>query len=155
MRLYKAVITDIPAAAKIDFYDLHTSMDPDVDTPEEWGYQTWGDSDVMVQNPSWKPEGWEEFLHGMAGRGVTWAADLIEDDYQFVWPNISKPYRSITTAKSKARIAEKWGATVTIMTATVSPFEPIEDVRARRQAERDQARIEKLEAQIRKIKGLQ
>lgn len=152
MRLYKAVITDIPDEAKINFYEMNSELRRDEDTPEEWGFPTWDDAGVMVQDPDWKPEGWIEFLQERSAGGQTWATDLLRDDAHFVWPNISKEYRSIGTARNKARVAEKWGATVTIMVAEVSPFEPVEDVRARRKAERDQVRIAKLEAKIRQIK---
>ena len=86
MRLYKAVITDIPAEAKIGFYALHPDLSGD--HPEEWGFHTWDEDELLVQDPDWKPAGWGDLLEDRAKSGTQWAIDLIEDGYTFVWPNL-------------------------------------------------------------------
>lgn len=143
MRLYKAVITDIPEAAKVPFMSVFDFCDGD--TPEDWGFRTWDDAETLVQDPGWKPEGWEEFIDSMAARGdCAWAKDCQSDDYRFFWPKLGGMYRSQSSAKSKAKMAEKWGATVTIMEAEVSEFRPVAEMNARRKHNRDVARARKL-----------
>ena len=148
MRLYKAVITDIPAAAKIRFEQLATNDG----SPEEWGFTTWDEAETLVQDPEWKPEGWIEFIDDRATTDG-WAIDCQRDEYLFFWPKISDAYRSISTAKAKAKLAERWGATVTIFEAEVSPFVPVAEMNALRKRRRDIARIAKLQARIDEIEG--
>lgn len=146
MRLYKAVITDIPAEAKINFYDLYSSLTPEKMSAEEYGYSTWDDAGNMIQDPDWKPEGWEEFLEDRAKSRTQWAIDLIEDGYTFVWPKMGGMYKSRSSAVERARRAERWGATVTIMEAEVSEFIPVEVANARRKVQAMRARADKLNA---------
>ena len=152
MRLYKAVITDIPDEAKINFYEQFKNISAATDSPEEWGYQTWDDAETLIQDPGWKPAGWEEFLDEFAPH-ASWAEDLRTDDCQFVWPNMGGMFQSRSSAVARAKRAERWGATVTIMEAEVGEFIPVAEANARRKARRDQVRVEKLRAKIRAIEG--
>lgn len=154
MRLYKAVITDIPDEAKINFYEQFKNRNAATDSPEEWGYKTWDEDELLVQDPGWKPAGWGDFLEDRAKSGTQWAIDLIEDGYTFVWPNLGDMFKSRSSAVARARRAERWGATVTIMEAEVGEFIPVAEANARRKAKRDQVRIEKLRAKIREIEGV-
>lgn len=151
MRLYKAVITDIPAEAKIHYLDEHPNFTGA--HPEEWGIKTWDEDETMTQASDWKPEGWRDFLEDRAKTGTQWAIDLIADGYTFVWPNMGGMFKSRSSAVERAKRAERWGATVTIMEATVSEFIPVAEANARRKAERDRVRVEKLRAKIREIEG--
>lgn len=148
MRLYKAVISDIPAAAKVPF----ASIVFEDDFPEEWGFKTWDDAETLVQDPQWKPDGWVEFIDDRATTDG-WARDCQRDEYLFFWPNLSGTYRSQSTAKRKAKLAERWGATVEILEAEVSPFIPVTEMNALRKRRRDNVRIAKLQAQIDAIAG--
>lgn len=142
MRLYKAVITDIPAAAKIPFTSTFDFCDGD--TPEDWGFKTWDDAETLVQDPNWKPDGWEAFIDEMAKRGHSWAADCANDSYLFFWPKLGDMYKSRSSARDKAKIAEKWGATVTIFEAEVGEFKPVAEMNAHRKHNRDIARAHKI-----------
>lgn len=143
MRLYKAVITDIPAAAKVPFTSILDFCDGD--TPEDWGFKTWDAAETLVQDPQWKPGGWEAFIDEMAARGdCNWAVDCQKDSYLFFWPKLGGMYQSRSSARDKAKIAEKWGATVTIYEAEVSEFVPVAEANRRRQEERDRVRAQKL-----------
>lgn len=154
MRLYKAVITDIPAEAKVNFFKQFPELSAIEDSPEAWGYRTWDDAESLIQDSSWKPEGWSKFLDEMAARGdCSWAVDLIEEDYEFVWPNMGGMFKSRSAARARAKRAERWGATVTIMEAEVSEFIPVSVANAIRKAKRDQVRINRLKAKIREIEG--
>lgn len=144
MRLYKAVITDIPAEAKIGFYALHPDLSGD--HPEAWGFHTWDEDELLVQDPDWKPAGWGDFLEDRAKSGTQWAIDLIEDGYTFVWPNMGDMFKSRSSAVARARRAERWGATVTIMEAEVDPFIPVAEANARRKIARMRARASELQS---------
>jgi hypothetical protein len=149
MRLYTAVITDIPEEAKIKFSPLYPEALGAY--TENYGYSTWDEAGELIQDPSWKPAGWTEFIDEFAAAGVGWAADCRDDDYTFFWPKISGEYKSQSTAKGKAKLAERWGATVTILEAEVGEFIPVEAANALRKRRRDNARIAKLREQIKAI----
>ena len=73
----------------------------------------------------------------------------VEDYYS---PSESKFFKSRSSVAERVASVEFWGGKARILEAQVSKFVPIEEANARRKAERDQVRIAKLEAQIRKIK---
>lgn len=74
-------------------------------------------------------------------------------DKEYFNPSESKLYRSRSSARDKVKAVERWGGRARILEAEVSEFIPVEEANLRRKRERDQARIEKLEEQIREIKS--
>ncbi|HJX77314.1 hypothetical protein [Glutamicibacter sp.] len=146
MRLYKAVITDIPSEAKVNFWKHFPELSAIDDSPEEWGYSTWDYAETLIQNPDWKPSGWAFFLDDRANSGTQWAVDLIEDDYKFVWPNMGGMFKSRSAARERAKRAERWGATVTIMEAEVSEFVPVAEANARRKIQAMNVRADRLQS---------
>lgn len=148
MRLYKAVITDIPAEAKVNFHEAFPSISTSDDSPEEWGYRTWDDAETLIQDPDWKPELWSNFLDARAKTGTQWAIDLIEDGYTFVWPNMGGMYKSRSSAVNRGKRAERWGATVTIMEAEVSEFVPVAESNARRKIWAMNERADRLQSKV-------
>lgn len=149
MRLYKAVITDIPAEAKVNFWKHFPELSAIDDSPEEWGYSTWDFAETLIQNPDWKPIGWEKFINEMAERGdCQWAVDLAVDSYPFVWPNMGGMFQSRSAARARAKRAERWGATVTIMEAEVSEFVPVAEANARRKIQAMNERADRLQSKV-------
>lgn len=98
-------------------------------------------NDVYCAKQDWKPEGWDE--HCIATWGVL---------RSFFWPSVSKVYRSRSSARAKLEIIERWGGTGRIIVGTAK-FLPEEDLKRAKAFERQQARINKLKAQIAAIQA--
>ncbi|AIX99793.1 hypothetical protein ART_0195 [Arthrobacter sp. PAMC 25486] len=91
---------------------------------------------------SWKPEGWESDPRSTDRDGNT--AD-------FWWPSTSRTYASRSAAQERAALIESYGATALVL-ETEAHWVPLDEAAASRKTERDQARIQKLEAKIEQIK---
>jgi hypothetical protein len=64
---------------------------------------TYFDPDLMVEDPSWKPEGWapdEEWIERFGKH----TGD------QFFWPSTDREYRSRSSAMKRKRLIESYGA---------------------------------------------
>lgn len=133
MRLYTFEITHVPAESQT-YIDFPNGVSR------------------KVQDSSWKPEGWVEYLDEMADIGARWALIAIDEGYRFFWPSEDVLYRSRSSARDKVKIVERWGGKARILEAQVSEFIPVEEANKRRKAERDQQRIERLKDKIHAIK---
>lgn len=126
MRLYKFEITHVPA--------------------ESQKYVTWANGvQEKVQDSTWKPEGWVEYLDLMASQGDQWAINAVNEGHRFFWPSTNEYYRTLETVRRKVKIVERWGGHARIFVADVGAFMPLED------AQRND-KIVKLETELRELK---
>ena len=72
--------------------------------------------------------------------------------YNFYLPSENKLYRSRSSARDKVRAVERWGGKARILEAEVSEFIPVEEANLRRKQQRAQQRIDKLRAEIDRIR---
>ncbi|MDJ0454374.1 hypothetical protein [Gordonia amicalis] len=87
--LYRVVITKYPEGA-LGFYTD--------DSGETFGYVDTG----------WEPEGWnpdEEYVSQFGGR-------------QFHWPSTKREYKSLSSARARAKLIESYGATAVVERST-------------------------------------
>lgn len=134
MRLYTFEITHVPAESQKYIYF------PDGE-------------ERKVQDSSWRPEGWVEYLDEMADRGARWALIAIDEGYRFFWPSEDVLYRSRSSARDKVKIVERWGGQARILEAEVGEFVPVAEANKRRKQQRAQERIDKLRAEIDRIRN--
>lgn len=73
-------------------------------------------------------------------------------DKEYFNPSESKLYRSRSSARDKVKIVERWGGKARILEAEVSEFIPVEEANLRRKQQRAQQRIDKLRAEIDRIR---
>ncbi|SDT83716.1 hypothetical protein [Gordonia westfalica] len=83
--LYRVAITSYPEGALTFYTD---------DTGEEFGYP----------NPDWEPEGWDPDPGYIAQFGSR----------RFHWPSTKREYKSLSSAKSRAKLIESYGATAVV-----------------------------------------
>lgn len=123
-RLYRVHITSYPAGS--------------------WGQFRFPDGEVWdpTLRASWKPEGWGDDPRSKGNDGN--ASD-------FWWPSTNRSYPSRSAAQERAALIESYGATAVVL-ETEAHWVPLKEAAANRKTERDQARIQKLEAKIELIK---
>ncbi|WAB10625.1 hypothetical protein SEA_ECLIPTUS_60 [Gordonia phage Ecliptus] len=83
--LYRVAVSSYPEGALIFYAD---------DDGEEFGYP----------NPDWEPEGWDPdpgYIEQYGGR-------------RFYWPSTRREYKSLSSAKSRAKLIESYGATAVV-----------------------------------------
>ena len=73
-------------------------------------------------------------------------------DKEYFNPSENKLYRSRSSARDKVRAVERWGGKARILEAEVSEFIPVEEANLRRKQQRAQQRIDKLRAEIDRIR---
>lgn len=73
-------------------------------------------------------------------------------DKEYFNPSENKLYRSRSSARDKVRAVERWGGKARILEAEVSEFIPVEEANLRRKQQRAQERIDKLRAEIDRIR---
>lgn len=123
-RLYRVHITTYPAGSWAQF-----------------GFPDGTDCTPTLRS-SWKPEGWD--THPLS-------TDRDGNPIDFHWPSTSRTYASRSAAQERATLIETYGATAVVL-ETDADWVPLEDAAANRKKDRNQARIQKLEAKIKLIK---
>lgn len=136
MRLYTFEITHVPAESQT-YIDFPNGVSR------------------KVQDSSWKPEGWVEYLDEMADIGARWALIAIDEGYKFFWPSEDVLYRSRSSARDKVKIVERWGGQARILEAEVSEFVPVEQANRRRKIDRLYNELNQLQREERKQVGQQ
>lgn len=79
--------------------------------------------------------------------------DRADVNYDFFWPSETKLYRSRSSARDKVKIVERWGGEARILEAEVGEFIPIQEANQLRKQQRAQERIDKLRAEIDRIRN--
>lgn len=71
-------------------------------------YYTDGDEEFGQIDPNWEPEGWSPDEYWVAHHGS-----------KFFWPSTKREYRSKSSAQSRARLIESFGAFTTIQRSSL------------------------------------
>lgn len=151
-RIYQFKQTSIPEEAKMIFHG-------DFEEAERLGGVIWEELDYdvfVIQQPGWEPAGWRD--HVLRVREDQIAAGVEVDklwdaDKKFSWPWSDRLFKSRSAAMARVNAIRRWGGTAELVEASLF-WETTKDANARRKAQRDQVRIQRLQAKIREIEGV-
>lgn len=92
------------------------------------------------RNLDWEPEGWPAYREELKKAGL-----MRPDETRFFWPRTDRIYQSKSTAQSRVRLMEKYGATAHVVQSRLE-WEDVREAEAARKRERELARARKLRA---------
>lgn len=123
-RIYGFSITSYPAEAYCE--------------PETDGY--------CPLDEDWEPDGWAEYAL------EKWGSYPGGTHRPFFWPSQDKMFHSRSAAQSRVDIVKRWGGDAVLLEGSVS-WQTVTEANALRKRRRDNARIEKLRAEIARIEA--
>lgn len=148
-RIYQFKQTGIPEEAKMIFHG-------DFEEAERLGGTIWEELDYdvfVIQQPGWAPKGWREHVERVRAQQIVdgvEAEKLWDLDRPFSWPWSDRLFKSRSAAMERVNAIRHWGGTAELVEASLV-WETTKDANARRKAERDRVRIQKLKAKIHAI----
>lgn len=104
--------------------------------------------------PNWEPDGWTEYAleRWPDGEKVWVDGELVHHLVKpFFWPSTDKLYQSRSSARERAALIESWGAKTVILESDLR-WRSIEDANRERAEARKQKRLDRLYAEIRKVR---
>lgn len=98
----------------------------------------------------WQPDGWEEYAR------VQWPAGIDLDCQHFevapfFWPSTDRLYRSRSSAQARVDLITQWGGKAVVIESDLT-WRTVATANAERAAARKQKRLDRLYAEIRKVR---